>query len=181
MKKLFFVRHGLTHMNVNGLFAGHTETSLTDEGIEQAKNAGKSIKTNLPKIDLIICSPLERTRHTAKYIAEEIGYPVDMIETHDLFIERNFGPLEGTLGDDFFENYEYKDIDSLEGAETIEALDRRAKESLEYVKSIDKDNILVVGHGAFGRAIRRAVANLPHTHEYEVYTPIGNTEIIELI
>jgi broad specificity phosphatase PhoE len=181
MKKLFFVRHGLTHMNVNGTFSGQTETSLTDEGIEQAKNTGKVIKEKLPKIDLIICSPFERTRDTAKLIANEIGYPLDKIQTHELFIERNFGILEGTRGNDFFENNEYKDIDNIENAEKIEDLDKRAKEALEHVKKIDQDNILVVGHGSFGRAIRRVVSDLPHTHEYEVYTPIGNAEIIELI
>jgi broad specificity phosphatase PhoE len=181
MKKLFFVRHGLTEMNVNGIISGQSETSLTEEGIEQAKQAGRTIKSKLPKIDLIICSPYERTRHTAEHIANEIGYPLNKIQQHDIFIERNFGPLEGKNGDDFFEKNEYKDIDTLEGAEKIEDLDKRAAKALAYVSTLQEDNILVVGHGSFGRAIRRAVHGLPHTHEYEVYTPIGNAEIIELV
>lgn len=181
MKKLFFVRHGLSQMNVDGLMSGQTETPLTEIGINQAKATGKLINDTLPKIDLMICSPFERAKHTAELIAKEIGYPIEKIERHDLFIERNFGPLEGTKGDDFFDKNEYKDIDALEGSETIEDLDKRARKALDYVSSINKDNILVVGHGSFGRAIRRAVANLPHTHEYEVYTPIGNAEIVELV
>ena len=168
-------------MNEQGLISGQTETSLTEKGVEQAKAAGKVIKETLPKIDLIICSPYERTRETAKHIAFEIDYPLDRIQMHELFIERNFGIIEGTSGDDFFEHNEYKDIDLIENAETIEDLDKRAKIALKHIKSLDYDNILIVGHGSFGRAIKRVVNDLPHTHEYEVYTPIGNAEIIELI
>ena len=40
MKKLFYVRHGQTVMNVQGLLAGQIETPLTDEGRAQAEAAG---------------------------------------------------------------------------------------------------------------------------------------------
>lgn len=181
MKRLFFVRHGETDLNVAKILSGQTEASLTESGIAQAIKTGKDIKEDLPKIDLIICSPFERTYDTAKLIAREIGYPVDKIQKDDRFIERTFGVLEGTPAKDFLDTHEYRDFDSVEGAETIEALQQRAQKAFEYASSLEPDNILIVGHGSFGRAIRRVAEGLPHSHEYEKARMIDNAEIVELV
>ncbi len=61
--KLYIVRHGQTEANVNRLFNGRNQKDLTDFGIEQAERLASQLK-NL-KIDLIFCSPLKRTIHTA--------------------------------------------------------------------------------------------------------------------
>lgn len=181
MKKLFYVRHGETHMNVAGLLSGRTETSLTVKGVDQAKAAGKELKEKLPRIDLIVCSPYERTYETAKLIANEIGYPLGKIQRNDMFIERTFGVLEGTPGKNFLDKHEYREFDDVEGSETIEELQKRAEVAFEWLQSLKEDNVLVVGHGAFARAIKRVVAGLPHTHEYEMDTSIGNAAVVELV
>ncbi len=181
MNKLFYVRHGETYMNVAGLLSGKSETQLTENGIQQAKAAGKQLKHNFPSIDLIVCSPYERTSETAKLIAGEIGYPTEKIQMSDRLIERTFGILEGTLGKDFLATHHYRDFDDVEGSETIEELQMRAERAFEYLKTLPQENILVVGHGAFGRAIRRVTQGLPHTHEYKVDTTIRNAAIVELV
>ena len=43
-----------------------------------------------------------------------------------------------------------------------------------------QNNILLVSHGSFGRALRRVANKLPYTNEYEEYSPIGNAAIVEL-
>jgi broad specificity phosphatase PhoE len=155
---------------------------LTDKGQLQAIKTGKHIKRHLPAIDLIICSPYGRAYETAKSIAGQIDYPITKIRRNELFVERTFGILEGTSVLDFYVDHDYKDIDQVEGAESIKDLDSRAAEALRYVNSLKNyDNVLIVSHGAFGRAFRRAVKGLPHTHEYETYLPIANAEIVELI
>ena len=169
-------------MNVSGRLSGRIETPLTDKGRLQAIKTGKHIKKHLPAIDLIICSPFERAYDTAKSIAKEIDYPMTKILKNELFVERTFGILEGTLVLDFYVDHDYRDIDLVEGAESIKDLDARAAEALKYVKSLKTyDSVLIVSHGSFGRAFRRAVNDLPHTHEYETYLPIANAEIVELI
>ena len=181
MKKLLFVRHGLTAMNSEGLFSGQIETPLTEEGKEQAKQAGKNLKRDY-SVDLIISSSLSRAFDTASIIATELDYPVDKIQKSGLIIERGFGLLEATPFEEFFEEHIYKDLDDVEGAETIEELHDRAHEALEFIKSLKQDNILVVSHGAFGRAFRRAVKGEPHTHEYtNPFAQIKNAEIVVLI
>lgn len=184
MKHLYFVRHGLSQANVDRIWSGHFDTLLVDEGRVQAQKAGESILEQSIHIDLIIASPLIRTQETARIIAEAIGYPVSKILTEQLLIERTFGILEGKLSDKFFEQYKYPDLDTVQGAETVEALQERAQKVFDTIQKRPEDNILLVGHGAFGRAIRRVAKGLPHTEEYSIsweknYIP--NAEIIQLV
>ena len=182
MKKLFFVRHGLSEANVKKFFAGRSETPLTGEGHLQAKIAGKKIRDTGHMFDLIISSPLSRARHTAEYIAEAVDYSPTMIEYSDLFIERSWGVLEGTSVDDFKDNYPIEAIEKVEGVETLVEMELRAQKALAYLNAKVEDNILVVSHGSFGRALVRVVNGQHYMHEYskEAIT-IGNCEIIELI
>lgn len=183
MKHLYFCRHGLTEMNVTGQFSGQIETNLTAEGQAQAKKAGQAIKANLPKIDLIICSPYKRARDTAQLIAGEIGYPEANIQTNDLLIERSFGVLEGTPGKEFFKNHSYQDLDSYQDVEPIEQVQQRADKFYEYLKMLKQyDNILVVGHGASGRALRRVVNGQPFSYNYDpADTQLPNASVIILV
>lgn len=181
MKRLFYVRHGETEANATELLSGTIETPLTKNGINQATKVGKEIKANLPKIDLIVCSPLGRAYETAKLIAEEINYPVSKIQRNELFIERTYGTLEGTSNSHFMKPGNYHELDDVEGAETIEELQKRAVRAFDYINQFNDDNILIVAHNAFGRALKRATKNLPHTHEYEVFEQLPNATVIELV
>lgn len=148
MKRLYFIRHGESVNNSLGLGAGRTETPLTDKGRRQAKLAGEHATQY--KIDYIISSSLSRAHETAEIIAKEIGYSPKNIEINDLFIERNYGILEGTpmasnVGIDF---------DKVSGIEKTSSLIKRARKALDYLESLPEENILVVSHGAFGRALR---------------------------
>jgi uncharacterized phosphatase len=185
MKRLFIVRHGETEFNSRGVWAGQVETSLTNKGKHQAKLAGLNIKDNLPKFDLIISSPYTRAFDTAKIIANQLDYPVDQIVMNELFIERSYGNLEGKSNQVFFAKHEFKDIDQVEGAETVKKMHDRAVKAVEYLKTRPENNILVVSHGTFGRALYRVVKEMPHTHEYldhhrQKYR-MANAEIVELI
>jgi broad specificity phosphatase PhoE len=186
MKRLFYVRHGETEMNVAGVWSGRIETPLTQTGKQQAQEAGKALKAKLPHVDLIICSPLTRAYHTASIIAGEIGYPIENIQKNPLLLERSFGNLEGTSDINYYaEHGGLESLDEVEGAETVEQMQMRAGEALSMIELLPQDNILVVSHGTFGRAFRRAVDKLPHTHEYiqehrDEYK-LKNAEIIELV
>ena len=53
--------------------------------------------------------------------------------------------------------------------------------ALDYIKSLPDENILIVGHGAAGRALRRVVNGEPHTNEYiGELKIINNSEVLEL-
>ena len=146
MKKLYYIRHGLSQLNVSRHFAGITNSPLTQEGRQQAKLAGKQAK-NL-NIDYIVCSQLSRALDTAKIIAKEIGYPIDKIHINKLFIERDFGELEGKPWKPDF------NLDGITDIETVDSLIERARLGLKFLQALEADNILVVSHGTIGRAFR---------------------------
>ena len=180
MKHLYFIRHGLSEMNKQGTWSGHTDTPLSDEGHEQAKLAGKTAKQQGISFDVIVSSPLQRAHHTAKHVANHVDYPHENIMLHDLFKERHFGTLEGKR--DFRISAEYviseAAIDKYEGVEKMVDMQKRADDALEYLHSLDYDVVLVVAHGAFGRALHRSVNGLPVHKRVIRYK---NAELVKLI
>lgn len=80
--KLYVTRHGETPMNAAHRVCGLTNIDLTEKGIAQAKEAGRSLQDK--GIKRIIASPLLRAQHTARLIADEIG--IDIIETEQQLI-----------------------------------------------------------------------------------------------
>lgn len=177
MKKLYFIRHGLTEMNKTGHYSGTSETPLSPEGKAQAKAAGQLAKDL--NIDYIISSPLSRAHHTAKIIAKQIGYPLDKIHTNSLFIERHFGVMEGQPWEPDL------DIDGVADVESTDNLLNRAKLALEFLHTVPHDTILVVAHGTFGRALRsHAVAEAVFENADPTkpsYGRIPNAEIVQWI
>ena len=169
MKRLYFMRHGLSEANVKGVYAGQTETPLTKEGRDQAKLAGQKCKEL--NIDHIISSPFSRAYDSAKIIAHEINYPIKAIELNSLFIERGFGELEGKpwMPD--------LNIDGFADIETLDSIMERMHLGYEYLKTLDAENILVVSHGATGRAIR-SIINPVFPYKQADYFP--NAEIVQL-
>jgi len=170
VKKLYFIRHGISELNVQGLYAGHTDTPLTDEGRAQAKKAG-SDAAGL-HINLIVSSPLSRALETAQIAATEIGYPVDKIIIDDRLIERNFGKLEAQT----YSPHHSEDHRLEHGAETSEKLIDRMRAFLNWLEAQQADNILVVSHGSTGRALRSLVKkDFPFSHP----SHLGNAELYE--
>ena len=147
MQHLYFVRHGQSVLNVEGKFAGRIDTPLTAEGRKQARAAGRLLKQTI-SIDAIVSSPLGRALETAQIIAKEIAYPPDAIHISKLFVERDFGSLEGKpYSPDL-------NLDGFSDIETKDTLIERVHLGLRWLETLDADTVLVVGHGSYGRALR---------------------------
>ena len=168
MKHVYFCRHGESELNVQRIFAGQTDTPLTDHGREQARLAGERAK-NIA-IDLIVTSPLSRASETAHIIAASIGYPADLIVANELFKERSLGSLEGKSWDEWAE-----DASMFPDAESEEALLARAQKGWAYLQGLAADTILLVGHGSFSRALRTAI------DPSQEYQEPPNAELVKLI
>ena len=57
--KLVLLRHGQSEWNLENKFTGWTDVDLTEKGEAEAKNAGKLIKNEKIKIDLVFTSVLK--------------------------------------------------------------------------------------------------------------------------
>lgn len=170
MKHLYFVRHGLSVMNQQGVFSGVTDTPLTEKGRQQAISAGKQLHD--AAIDCIVASPVARAYDTALLIAKEIGYDPEKIITFDDFTERDFGPLEGT------EYNPFADLDNTHGVEHSNDLIKRVENGWKKLKDIEADTILVVSHGAVGRALRSIVQDETPFHGSEKF---DNAAVVKLL
>lgn len=183
MKRVFFVRHAQSQMNADGKYSGSTETPLTKRGIGQAIEAGRWARENGLVFDVVLASPYSRAHDTAKHIAGEVGYSLENIIILDELKERHFGVLEDTYGSEGpVDRQEYLDnpfaLDHIENVENITDLQFRANKVRDYINSLPHETILIVSHGAIGRAIERSLKNMPIT---EIGTQFGNAQIIQLI
>ena len=65
MNNLILLRHGQSQWNLENRFTGWEDVPLTNQGIEEAKKAGKLMKNNNINIDIIFSSLLKRANKTA--------------------------------------------------------------------------------------------------------------------
>ena len=64
--KIYVIRHGRTNCNDEGKYNGKLDEDINEVGIRQAVEASKQVKDL--NIDIVICSPLLRTRHTCEIV-----------------------------------------------------------------------------------------------------------------
>lgn len=186
MKQLFYCRHGESLVNIRDVFATRQGTEndlgLTKAGRAQANTAGKALEQSGQRFDLILASPLKRAQETAEIIARYASYPATDIEIVQDLKETQFGELEGTSWQAYWDSGQtYEDLGKYEGAETIAMLQQRAERLLAYVKSRPEDTILLVGHSCFGRALRRVIEGKPYTDEFVNHDSLPHGEILRLI
>ena len=86
----FFLRHGETDWNKQGLAQGQTDVPLNDAGRDQAGLAKSLLGGH--GIAQLISSPLVRAFETAEIVNRALGLPLDR---HPGLMERSFGPFEG--------------------------------------------------------------------------------------
>jgi uncharacterized phosphatase len=183
MKQLYYIRHGQTDDNANERW-GFYDTPLSEKGRLQAIAAGRAASEQGLRFDAIIASPQLRAVETAHLVATELGFAKAQIETLDLLVERHMGEMMGRPFSDFLTNGRlYQHLDDVPGVETIEAIQQRAARALDTITARPEPAVLVVGHGTFGRAFRRAVLGRPYTDEYASDGPgsIPNATILRLV
>lgn len=84
------LRHGATDWNRQGLFQGHTDNPLNDDGIAQAHAAAEKLRA--VALGHVVSSPLLRAVQTAEIIANVASRTVTIDRG---LIELNFGSFEG--------------------------------------------------------------------------------------
>ena len=72
MIKLVLVRHGQSAWNLENKFTGWTDVELSNNGIKEAKEAGKLLKENEFTFDVAYTSVLKRANETLNIILKRI-------------------------------------------------------------------------------------------------------------
>ena len=132
MKKqltFYFIRHGKTVWNTEGLMQGHGDSPLTEEGVIGAKKTGVALN-HIPFV-AAYSSVLKRTIATASHIIGERDIP---LFHHQGLNEQYFGSWEGKVVDTLREHPEFQQLikdpanykAQVNGGETFEQLGERA-------------------------------------------------------
>ena len=105
MIKLVLVRHGQSMWNLENRFTGWTDVELSEQGIKEAKEAGKVLKEKGFNFDVAYTSVLKRANDTLKYILEELGEQNVPVKKSWRLNERHYGALQGLNKDETKEKY----------------------------------------------------------------------------
>jgi broad specificity phosphatase PhoE len=161
VKTVYLVRHGESLAQVSDSYLA-SDQGLTARGREQARTIAERV-AKLP-VTHILCSSMQRTRETADIIREHVDLP---IEYSGVLVERRIpSSVHGLKKTDpdavaTIERW-FKTTDGLadvhEGdGENFADLKLRADTALDLFEAHPAQDILVVGHGYFGRVLMARV------------------------
>lgn len=105
MLKLVLVRHGQSEWNLENKFTGWTDVNLSEQGIKEAKEAGKALKEKGFEFDLAYSSVLKRAEDTLDYILKEMDETDIQVKRSWRLNERHYGALQGLNKDETREKY----------------------------------------------------------------------------
>ncbi len=95
MLKLILVRHGQSMWNLENRFTGWTDVELSEQGKNEAIEAGKILKEQGFHFDLAFTSVLKRAEDTLDYILKEMNEENIEIKKNWRLNERHYGALQG--------------------------------------------------------------------------------------
>jgi 2,3-bisphosphoglycerate-dependent phosphoglycerate mutase len=97
---LVLVRHGQSEWNLKNLFTGWRDPDLTEQGVAEARAAGRKLKSQGIAFDVCFTSVLSRAQRTLDLVLEEMALKALPIFKDQALNERDYGDLSGLNKDD---------------------------------------------------------------------------------
>ena len=95
MHKLVLVRHGESTWNKENRFTGWTDVDLSEKGLQEAHEAGRTLRKNGYTFDIAFTSVLKRAIRTLWIILDELEQMWIPVQNHWRLNERHYGALQG--------------------------------------------------------------------------------------
>ena len=95
MKKIVFIRHGQSEWNLENIFTGWTDVELSENGLIEARKAGRILKENNFSFDVAYSSVLKRSIRTLWIVLHEMDLMYIPVHKCWKFNERHYGALQG--------------------------------------------------------------------------------------
>jgi alpha-ribazole phosphatase len=150
MQTLYLIRH-TTPAIAAGICYGQLDIDVADSFSAEAKD----VLRYLPPPQLILTSPLLRTRRLAEHLAQAHGCE---LRSDSRLLEKHFGAWEGKAWDDIARS----EIDAWaddfmgyasEGGESAQQVMQRVQSLLREVAQLPQENIALVAHAGSIRAM----------------------------
>jgi 2,3-bisphosphoglycerate-dependent phosphoglycerate mutase len=97
---LVLVRHGQSEWNLKNLFTGWRDVDLSEQGIEEARAAGRKLQAQGLRFDIAFTSALIRAQRTLDIMLDELGQRGIPVLKDQALNERDYGDLVGLNKDD---------------------------------------------------------------------------------
>ncbi|WP_280770190.1 histidine phosphatase family protein [Salipaludibacillus daqingensis] len=181
MVTIYFIRHGQSEANLQGIIQGHAEFPLSDLGKKQASLVGQWMAN--VQLDEIFSSDLQRAMITA----EEIGqYQSVSVKPWDIVREVGLGPLEGKTRKQMYEEFPTLKPHALltsgiNGTESIDAVTTRCAYLVKQLTTdYDNKTVAVISHGGFIGIMLMYLIGGDEWHMLKRPFVIGNTGITKV-
>jgi broad specificity phosphatase PhoE len=174
---LYFIRHGETDWNKQGIIQGSIDTDLNAHGIAQAKEVARALSEKAGEFDRFnfVVSPQQRARQTMNYIASALKLDAGEIKIEPRVRELGFGIWENRpfwelkaspiYPADAETRYDWRP----EGGESYADGVARVE---EWLATVERPTV-IVAHGAVGRCLMGRVAGLAPAEIVSLKTPQG--------
>ena len=127
MTTCLLVRHGQSQANVDGVLAGHLDSTLTDEGLAQARRVAEAL-SGVP-VRRIVTSPLSRCRATAEQIAA-LQPPPGAVDIEERLGEVRYGAWTGRTLQELAREDLWRAIQAAPSSVTFPAHEKHPHESM---------------------------------------------------
>jgi 2,3-bisphosphoglycerate-dependent phosphoglycerate mutase len=110
MKKIVLLRHGESTWNKENRFTGWTDVDLSENGIEEAKKAGKVLNNEGYVFDIAYTSVLKRAIRTLWIVLDEMDLMWILVQLSWRLNERHYGALQGLNKAEMAEKFGEKQV-----------------------------------------------------------------------
>ena len=152
--KIVLIRHGESEANRLGVYQGHTQSPLSENGKEQAIEVGKKLLTENHRFSRIYSSDLIRAAETTQIIAKILGIKeiiyskkLRELKLGDFEGEpiKNLSPEDQKLLESFWDDHSKR----IPNGETVNEMKVRIFEAFHEITEKEKNNaeVLIIGHG----------------------------------
>jgi broad specificity phosphatase PhoE/ribonuclease HI len=167
--RVLVVRHGETTWGADGRFAGREDVPLTGRGRRQASSVAEKIKNLRPSI--VLTSPLQRCRLTAKSIGSGSGAPVVV---HEALLDGLLGEWTGLRPAEIESGWPQEfstwrsdpDVAPPGGESFHQIRDRIAPLLAEVVRLYRGHTVVLVTHAAVTKMILTTALEVPSAAAY---------------
>jgi len=105
MYKLVLIRHGESAWNKENRFTGWTDVDLSEKGVQEAVEAGQTLKKEGFEFDLAFTSVLKRAIKTLNVVLDQMDQLWIPVERTWRLNERHYGALQGLNKSETAEKY----------------------------------------------------------------------------
>lgn len=163
--KIILMRHGQTDYNLAGINMGRRlDASINATGRAQIEQTIPEVKLLNP--ELIIASPMKRTRESAEIIQQALGIPIEFderimeIDTGSISGETKAEAsklmglsLEGALYQYRIGQYDYTEF----GGESYQDIRNRAESFLRDLRQRKEQCVIIMCHGGLVRSLHNLI------------------------